>query len=84
MGFIVILAVGSVVGWLASILMRDDDARSILATVLVANVGALLFSLFLSGESLLIGVSTDALLAGVAGAVIFAGGQAVTRRKVAR
>ena len=70
MGFIVLLAVGGVLSWLASILTRDDDARSILINVIVGEIGALVLGILVSRESLLVGITATALLASIAGAVV--------------
>ncbi len=84
MGFIVLIALGGVLAWLASILTRDDDARSIALNVIVAELGALVFAGLMSGESLFLGISASALLAGIGGAVALLAGLAVMRMRLAR
>lgn len=49
------LAVGGVIGWLASILMKTDDQQGIVLNVVVGIVGALLAGWFLAP---LVGVGT--------------------------
>lgn len=70
MGFIVLLAVGSVLAWAASILGRGDDGRSIAQYLAAGVVGALLFGALASQESLMVGLSAWALLAGMTGSVV--------------
>lgn len=68
MGFLVLIAVGGILGWLASIISRSDDGRGIGANVGLGIVGALLSGAVVSDESLLVGLSAQALLLSVAGA----------------
>ncbi len=68
MGFVVLIAVGGILGWLASILSRSDDGRGIAANVALGVVGALIAGAFASDESLLVGLSAQALLLSIAGA----------------
>lgn len=42
MGLIILLVVGGVIGWLASIVMRTDAQQGILLNVVVGIVGALI------------------------------------------
>lgn len=42
MGLIILLVVGGLIGWLASIVMRTDGQQGILLNVVVGIVGALL------------------------------------------
>jgi uncharacterized membrane protein YeaQ/YmgE (transglycosylase-associated protein family) len=74
MGIIIWLAVGGVVGWLASILMKRDSQQGILLNIVVGIVGALLGGWLLSP---LFGVGTinnslslGAVLVSLGGAVI--------------
>lgn len=69
MGFIVLLAVGSVLAWAASILARADDGPSIAQYLAAGVVGSLLFGALASRESLTVGLSAWALLAGMAGSL---------------
>ncbi len=84
MGFIVLFAVGALLAWLAPILLRQDDARSIALFLIVAEVGALVFGGLASGESLLVGVSATALLAGSVGAIALLAALAFTRMRLVR
>jgi uncharacterized membrane protein YeaQ/YmgE (transglycosylase-associated protein family) len=55
MNIIVWLAIGGVIGWIASVLMRTDGQQGIFLNVVVGIVGAVLGGWFLSP---LMGVST--------------------------
>lgn len=48
MGFIILLIVGGVIGWLASLIMRTDAQQGILLNIVVGIVGSLLAGLLLS------------------------------------
>jgi len=48
MNFIILLIVGGVVGWLASLIMRTDAQQGILLNIVVGIVGAVLAGLLLS------------------------------------
>ena len=84
MGFVVLFAVGAVLAWLASIIMHLDDARSVGQDLAVGAVGAIAAGTLASRESLLVGVSPVALLAGVAGAILLLGLFATARMRIAR
>jgi uncharacterized membrane protein YeaQ/YmgE (transglycosylase-associated protein family) len=75
MNFIIWLAIGGLIGWLASVVMRTDDRQGALLNVAVGIAGAILGGWILSP---LVGVSTinqsnfslGGLLVSLAGAVI--------------
>ncbi len=69
MGLIILVAVGAILGWLASIIMRIDDQHGILLNVAVGVGGALLSGLLIKSDSILVGISAGALLVGVAGSI---------------
>lgn len=48
MGLILLLVVGGVIGWLASIVMRTDAQQGIFLNIVVGIVGALLAGLLIS------------------------------------
>jgi uncharacterized membrane protein YeaQ/YmgE (transglycosylase-associated protein family) len=48
MGLIILLVVGGVIGWLASIVMRTDAQQGILLNIVVGIVGALLAGFLLN------------------------------------
>ena len=75
MGIIVLLIVGGIVGWLASMIMRTDAQRGIFLNIVVGIVGALLAGFILTpligGAPITSGViSIQSVLVSLAGAVI--------------
>ncbi len=84
MGFIVLLAVGGVLGWLASILTRGDDMRSITLNLIVGELGALVFASIVSHESLVLGISANTLLAGILGSIAILALFAAARTRLVR
>jgi uncharacterized membrane protein YeaQ/YmgE (transglycosylase-associated protein family) len=48
MGLLIVLVVGGILGWLASIVMRTDGQQGILLNVVVGIVGALLAGFLLT------------------------------------
>lgn len=75
MGLIILLIVGGLIGWLASIVMRTDARQGILLNVVVGIVGALLAGLILNpligGGNIMSGdFSASALLVSFLGAVV--------------
>ena len=75
MGLIILLVIGCLIGWLASIVMRTDGQQGILLNVVVGIIGALLAGLLLNpligGGNIMNGdYSGSALLVSLLGAVI--------------
>jgi len=75
MGLIILLVIGGLIGWLASIVMRTDGQQGILLNVVVGIIGALLAGLLLNplfgGGNIMNGdYSASALLVSFLGAVI--------------
>jgi uncharacterized membrane protein YeaQ/YmgE (transglycosylase-associated protein family) len=78
MGWLFIIIVGGVLGWLASIVMRTDAQQGVLLNVVVGIVGAILGGYFLSpligGASITTGAFNPmSLLTSFLGAVILLG-----------
>jgi uncharacterized membrane protein YeaQ/YmgE (transglycosylase-associated protein family) len=74
MGLIILLIIGGLMGWLASIVMRTDGQQGILLNVVVGIVGALLAGLLLNpligGGNIMSGdFSASSLLVSFLGAV---------------
>lgn len=69
MGLIILVAVGAILGWLASIIMRIDCQQGILLNVSVGIGGAMLSGVLFKSGSILVGISAGALLVGVAGSI---------------
>lgn len=75
----IVIIVGGVVGWLASMVMRTDEQQGIIANVLIGIIGAFL-ARWVFGTLLGIGVAATAgaltlwgILWGVIGAVVLIG-----------
>lgn len=84
MGYIVLFAVGGVIGWLASILLRGDDARSILTNVSIGVVGAVLVGILTTSEPLMVGLSAATLMIGALSSIALVGGLALLRLRTVR
>jgi len=75
MGIIVLLVVGGIVGWLASLIMRTDAQQGILLNVVVGIVGAVLAGFIVTpligGVPITSGViSIQSVLVSLVGAII--------------
>jgi uncharacterized membrane protein YeaQ/YmgE (transglycosylase-associated protein family) len=75
MGLIILIIVGGILGWLASIVMRTDGQQGILLNVIVGIVGALLAGFLLNpligGGNVMNGdFSASSLLVSFLGAVV--------------
>lgn len=78
-GLIVILLLGATLGWLGSVLLRQESRRAIVLNIGLGMGGALVASLLVEGTSLLSGVGVGALIAAFIGAVALVGGHAAMR-----
>lgn len=84
MGLLILIVVGSVLGWLASIVLRIEDSRGILVNAAVGVAGALVAG-FLAGNGLFLGALTgSALVWAVAGAVVALVGLGLVKRRAFR
>lgn len=75
MGLIILLIVGGILGWLASIVMRTDGQQGIFLNIVVGIVGAMLGGFLLSpligyGGSITNGISAPTLIVSFLGALI--------------
>lgn len=81
---IVLLIVGGVLGWLASVVMRTDAQQGIFLNVVVGIVGALLAGLLITpligGGTITEGISVSSLLVSFLGAVVLLGIVNLVRR----
>lgn len=68
MGFLVLIAVGGILGWLAAILSRSDDRRDMIFNVAVGVIGAVAAGALGSSAPLAAGLSATALLLGIVAA----------------
>ena len=85
MNLIIILIVGGVIGWLASIVMRTDAQQGIILNVVVGVVGALLagvvLSPFIGGAPITTGaLDIRSLITSFLGAVVLLGIVNLVRR----
>ena len=75
MGLIILIIVGGVIGWLASLVMRTDAQQGILLNIVVGIVGALLAGFLLNpligGGNIMAGdFSASSLIVSFLGAVV--------------
>jgi uncharacterized membrane protein YeaQ/YmgE (transglycosylase-associated protein family) len=75
MGLIILIVVGGILGWLASLVMRTDGQQGIILNVVVGIVGALLAGFLLNpligGGNIMSGdLSMSSLLVSFLGAVV--------------
>jgi uncharacterized membrane protein YeaQ/YmgE (transglycosylase-associated protein family) len=89
MGLIILIVVGGIIGWLASIVMRTNGQQGILLNVVVGIVGALVASFLLNpligGGNIMAGdFSVSSLLVTFAGAVVLLAIVNLVRRGSAR
>ncbi|MXP10708.1 hypothetical protein [Pseudoblastomonas halimionae] len=81
---IVILLLGGLLGWLGSVVLRQEDRRSIVLKTGLGMAGALMASVLVEGTSLLSGVSPLALLAAFVGSILLVAGHAYYQREAFR
>jgi uncharacterized membrane protein YeaQ/YmgE (transglycosylase-associated protein family) len=70
MGLILLIVVGGVLGWLASIVMQRDSRRGVLLNVAVGVGVALLAGLASNNGSIFVGLSASALLIALAASML--------------
>ena len=70
MGLIILIVVGGILGWLASIVMRTDGQQGIFLNVIVGIVGAFLAGLIVNGGSIATDINMMSLLWSFLGAVV--------------
>lgn len=82
MGFIILTVIGAVLGWLATILLRIEDERGILANIAAGVFGSLVGGV-VAGNGLVFGaVSGMALLWASAAAIVVVALLNLIRRRV--
>ena len=89
MGLIILVLVGGVIGWLASMVMRTDGQQGILLNIVVGIVGALLAGFLLNpligGGNIMNGdYSASSLIVSFLGAVVLLAIVNLVRRGSAR
>ena len=73
MGLLILIVVGAILGWLATIVLRIEDGRTIAMNAGVGVLGSLLAGLVASSGSVVGAVSGIALLWAVVGAAVAIG-----------
>ncbi len=84
MGLIILIVVGAILGWLASIVMRADDKQGILLNVAVGVAGALAVGVATNNGSILGGISASGLLFSFGGTLVLLAIVNVFRRRALR
>lgn len=70
MALLLLVVIGAVLGWLATIITRTDDRNGILTDVGIGLAGSLLAGLIANNGTVIGGLSAVALLAAIAGSVV--------------
>lgn len=71
MGIIILIIVGGILGWLASIVMRTNGQQGILLNIVVGIVGALIAGLVAGGDTIIAGnFSVTSLIVSFIGAIV--------------
>ncbi|MDZ4308387.1 GlsB/YeaQ/YmgE family stress response membrane protein [Allopontixanthobacter sp.] len=70
MGLVILIALGALLGWLASIITRVEDQQGIVYNLAAGVGGALISGLFIGDSMILTGISAGTVLAGFAGSVV--------------
>ncbi|MBB3691819.1 GlsB/YeaQ/YmgE family stress response membrane protein [Sphingomonas sp. BK580] len=89
MGLIILLVVGGVIGWLASVIMRTDGQQGVFLNVVVGIVGAVLAGFvvtpLIGGAPITSGVlSIQSVLVSLLGAIVLLGIVNLFRRGTVR
>lgn len=70
MGLIILTVVGAILGWLATIVLEQEDSRTILLTVSIGVIGAWIAAIISGGAPLLAGVGALQLVWATLGAMV--------------
>lgn len=84
MGLIILIVVGGILGWLASIITRADDRQGILLNIAVGVAGALVAGALTNNGSILAGISATSLLLSFVGTLVLLTLVNLFRRKALR
>ncbi len=84
MGLLILIVVGAILGWLATIVLRIEDGRNIATNAAVGVAGSLLAGLIAGNGSIVGAISGIALLWAVMGAILVIGAYNFLRRRVDR
>ena len=81
MGLLILIVVGALLGWLATIILRIEDGRGILGNALVGVFGALVTGMVAGNGAIFGTVSGMALLWAVLGSIVAVGVFNLLRRR---
>lgn len=81
MGFLILVVVGSILGWLASIITRVEDRQGILLNCVIGCIGAVAIGMLTNKGSILLGISGQSLLAAFLGTAVLLGLAYFIRRR---
>ena len=84
MGLLILIVVGAILGWLATIVLRIEDGRNIATNAAVGVAGSLLAGLIAGNGSIVGAISGIALLWAVMGAILVIGAYNFVRQRVDR
>jgi uncharacterized membrane protein YeaQ/YmgE (transglycosylase-associated protein family) len=71
--FFILLVIGGIIGWLASVAMKTDREQGVLANILVGTGGSYLAGLVANGGVINTGLSLVSLASALAGAIVLLG-----------
>lgn len=75
---------GAAIGWLASIMMREDTLKKSLANIAIGSVGALASYALAADKLALDTLSPEAILLGGLGAMVLLALSAILQRQIVR
>ena len=84
MGILILITVGALLGWLASIVLRREDRHSVLTLVAAGLGGSLIVGFISGGANLFAGVGAQQLLWSTLGAAVAISIAAIVRERVYR
>ena len=84
MGLLILIVVGAILGWLATIVLRIEDGRNIATNAAVGVAGSLLAGLIAGNSSIVGAISGIALLWAVMGSIVALGAFNLLRQRAAR
>ena len=73
MVLIIFHVTGAILGWLAAIVQRIEDAQRVLANVAVGSIGAVVGGILANRESILYGISAVSIPVAIVGALVMLG-----------
>lgn len=83
MALILLILIGSIIGWLGSIVMRTEDSHGILHDIGAGLAGSFIVGLLVSNFTILGGLRLTSILAAMVGAVLAVAGLYYYRQRQA-